>query len=62
MQPPPCPTVSAKEAAEFLGMKEQTLAVWRSSRRHPLPFIRIGRRIRYRITELETFLTQNTER
>jgi excisionase family DNA binding protein len=43
----PCPTLGRKEAAEFLGVQEQTLAAWACNHRYGLPFIRVGRRIRY---------------
>ncbi len=56
-----CPTLGTKAAAEFLGLKEQTLHSWRCNRRYPLSFIRVGRRIRYRISDLEKFLTDRTD-
>lgn len=56
-----CPTLGTKDAAEFLGLKEQTLHAWRCNRRYPLPFIRVGRRIRYRISDLERFLESHTD-
>ena len=55
-----CPTLGAKEAAEYLGIQEQTLAVWRCNQRYPLPFIRVGRRIKYRISDLDAFLANRT--
>lgn len=55
-----CPTLSRKEAAEYLGLQEQTLAAWASTKRYDLPYIRVGRRIRYRISDLEKFLERGT--
>jgi hypothetical protein len=55
-----CPTTDAKGAADYLGFAEQTLAVWRSTNRYPLPFIRVGRSIRYRLSDLEKFLERGT--
>jgi predicted site-specific integrase-resolvase len=55
-----CPTLGPIGSAEFLGVKEQTLATWRCNGRYPLPFIRVGRRIRYRISDLEAFLESRT--
>lgn len=55
-----CPTLSRKEAAEYLGLQEQTLAAWATTKRYPLPYIRVGRRIKYRITDLEKFLELRT--
>jgi excisionase family DNA binding protein len=37
-----------EEVARMLGVSVQTLSHWRSSRARPLPFIRLGRLIRYR--------------
>ena len=56
----PCPTLGTKDAAQFLGLKEQTLAIWRSAKRYDLPYIRVGRSIRYRISDLERFLERRT--
>ena len=55
-----CPTLDPEGAAEFLGLQEQTLAAWRCTKRYDLPFIRVGRRIRYRISDLEKFLAART--
>ena len=49
-----------KEAAAFLGAKPQTLAAWASSQRYRLPFIKIGRKVQYRISDLEKFLESRT--
>src|SRR5439155_578706 len=37
-----------KELAKYLRMKPHTLRVWRFTHRNGLPFIRVGRSIRYR--------------
>jgi predicted site-specific integrase-resolvase len=44
------------EAADALGIKEGTLAVWRSTGRYPLPYVRIGRKIFYRGGDLTDFI------
>lgn len=44
------------QAAAILGVKPQTLAVWRSTGRYDLPFVRVGRLIRYRRADLEAWL------
>jgi len=48
-----------KAAAEFLGIKEQTLAVWACTKRYDLPFIKSGRRVMYLITDLVAFINRN---
>jgi excisionase family DNA binding protein len=48
------------EAAEFLGVRPQTLAVWSSTGRYSLPFARIGRCVRYRLADLQKFVEART--
>ena len=51
---------TAAEAADYLGVREQTLAVWRSTGRYGLAFIKVGRLIKYRQSDLDAFLEKNT--
>lgn len=50
-----------EQAAEMLGVTSGTLSVWRSTRRYPLRFIRVGRHVRYRLSDIEEFLRLRTE-
>jgi len=43
-------------AAEMIGVRPQTLSVWRSTKRYPLPYVRVGRLIYYREADLLAFL------
>ncbi|MDA8093090.1 MAG: helix-turn-helix domain-containing protein [Betaproteobacteria bacterium] len=52
--------LTRKEAAKYLGMKEQTLAKWASTQRYDLPFIKVGKSVRYRLADLNDFLQRNT--
>ena len=45
-----------KEAADYLLNEPNTLAVWRCTGRHSLPFVRIGKSIRYRRGDLRKFV------
>lgn len=54
------PLLSRKEAAEFLGLKEQTLASWITTGRYRLPCVKIGRLAKYRLSDLEKFITRRT--
>ena len=54
------PLLSRKQAAEFLGVGEQTLAAWATLGRYRLPFIKVGRLAKYRLTDLEKFLEAHT--
>lgn len=51
--------VDTKEAAKILGSSPHTLAVWRSLKRYPLPYIKIGRKVKYRKSDLFAFIDQN---
>ena len=53
--------MTRKEAAEFLGVSEGTLAVWACTRRYGSPIIKVGRLVKYRLSDLEAFLERRTE-
>ena len=48
------------EVSNLLGVKKHTLAVWRSSGRYSLPFIKAGRLVRYRQSDIDQFLENQT--
>ena len=48
--------LTPEQAAEYLGIKPQTLANWRSTGRYGLPYLRAGRLIRYRRDALDRWL------
>lgn len=58
--------LSRKEAADYLGLKENTLAVWAVRKKGYLPFIRMGGgkhhsgTVRYKLSDLVLFLENNT--
>jgi len=43
-------------AANYLGLSPGTLSVWRATKRYPLKYIKVGRLVRYRRTDLDSFL------
>lgn len=47
------------DAATFLGVQPQTLAAWACTQRYPLPYVKIGRRVMYRLADLEAFVVAN---
>jgi len=47
-----------KETAARLDIEPQTLAVWRSLRRYDLPFIKIGRSVKYDPADVEAFIAR----
>ena len=50
-----------KQAAQILGVKTSTLAVWRSTGRYNLPYVKVGRLVRYRIRDLAAFITLHSK-
>lgn len=52
--------LNEKQAAELLDTAPGTLSVWRSTGRYNLPFIKIGRKVRYRRADLLAWLEQRT--
>jgi len=49
-------TLKEKDAASYIGFKAQTLNKWRSRKRGPA-YLRIGGKIRYLRSDLDTFLS-----
>jgi hypothetical protein len=45
-----------REAAKALDSTPGTLAVWRCTRRYPLKFTRIGRKVFYRAEDIQAFI------
>lgn len=50
------PLLDEAAAAEYIGMAKGTLGVWRSTKRYALPYLKIGRSVRYRQSALDEFL------
>jgi excisionase family DNA binding protein len=56
-----CPLLMTRcEAASLLGVRPQTLAAWASTKRYPLPYVKVGRLVRYRRDDLLAFLSSRT--
>lgn len=54
------PLFTPKEAAEYLGVSNDTLSVWRCVGRYDIPFIKVGRLVKYRKSSLDAFLARRT--
>ena len=52
--------VSRQEAADILNVQPQTLAKWASTQRYALPYIKVGKAVRYRRSDLQQFMRRNT--
>jgi excisionase family DNA binding protein len=49
-----------KAAAAVLDVSPGTLSVWRSTGRYALPFLKIGRKVRYRRSDLQAWMESRT--
>jgi excisionase family DNA binding protein len=53
-------TLTPAQAADILGLSKGTLEVWRSTGRYNLPFIKMGRYVRYRLSDINAFIESRT--
>lgn len=53
--------LNSQEASQYLGVTRDTLAVWRTTRRYELPYIKVGRLVKYRLSDLDKWLNQRTK-
>jgi len=52
--------LTRRQAAEYLGISEQTLAIWKCQNRYSLPVIKVGRLAKYKRSDLDRFLSKRT--
>ena len=52
--------LTRKEAAAYLGVTPETLAVWHCTKRYPIPVIKIGRLCKYKRSDLDAFIANRT--
>lgn len=48
------------QAADYLGITSSTLAVWASVKRYNLPYVKVGRLVKYRRADLDAFISRRT--
>ena len=48
--------LDSAEISQIINVAEGTLAVWRSTGRYALPYIKVGRLVRYRRADIEAWL------
>ena len=48
------------QTASLIGVTPHTLAVWRCSKRYPLAFIKVGRKVMYHPAAINQFLKRQT--
>jgi excisionase family DNA binding protein len=52
--------LTTKEVASMLGLAPGSLNVWRATKRYPLPYIKVGRHVRYVLSDVQEFLRSRT--
>ena len=55
----PSGLMNPEQAAEYLSIKLATLAVWRSTNRRKLAYVKVGGQVRYRREDLDRFISDN---
>lgn len=53
--------LNTEQAAQYLGVTPDTLAVWRCTKRYGIPFVKIGRLVKYKLSDLDNFIQRRTE-
>jgi excisionase family DNA binding protein len=56
----PDPLFSKAEAAAYLNIAEQTISNWLTTGRYNLPYVRVGRLIRFKKSDLDAFIARRT--
>lgn len=54
------PLLTPAEAAVYIGVTGNTLSVWRCVGRYKIPYIKVGRLVRYRQSDLDAWLESRT--
>ena len=52
--------LSTEEAADYLDVRPHTLEVWRTTGRYGIPFIKVGRLVKYSRADLDAWLAMRT--
>jgi excisionase family DNA binding protein len=52
--------LTREEAATYLGVRPQTLAMWHANGRYSLRCVKVGRLVRYRKADLDQWLASRT--
>jgi len=53
--------LNEQQAAEYLGVAAGTLTVWRCTGRYNLPFVKVGRFVKYKQSDLDKWIENRTQ-
>ena len=45
-----------KDVADMLGVSVETLNTWRATNRYQLPYVKAGRLVRYKLSDVQAFI------
>lgn len=52
--------LDTEKAASYLGCEASTLENWRCTKRHQIPYIKVGRLVKYRKDDLDAWIASRT--
>jgi len=52
--------LSPQETADILGTTPGVLQVWRSNKRYNLKYVKIGKSVRYKLSDVNKFIEERT--
>lgn len=55
------PLLTPEDVARKLVVSEDTLTTWRCTRRQHIPFVKVGRLVRYRESDIAAFIAENLQ-
>lgn len=56
---PPSSFLNERDVATILGIQHKTLSTWRHTRAVDLPYLKVGRAVRYQVSDLRNFIAGN---
>lgn len=48
--------LNPREVSEILGVSEETLSVWRCNKTYDIPYIKVGRLVKYKQCDIDSFI------
>ena len=52
--------ITPEQAAEYLCMSPKTMNKWRSTGENNIPYSKIGRSVRYRLSDLDAYIAKHS--
>ena len=52
--------ITPEATANLLGLSLATLTIWRATGRYNLPYVKVGRLVRYKLSDVESFIERRS--